>query len=171
MKSLFKITSFLLSLLSLYSCSISYTVNGSTIDYSRIKTITIEEIPNQAPLVHPPLSQLFTESLRDSFRRKTRLSENSNNGDIIISGAIVGYELTPVAVQEDAFSSSTRFTLTVSIDYLNQVDVEKSFSNKTFSSYTEFDSSRLFSDVQDALCKELVDDIIKQIFNATVEDW
>ena len=33
------------------SCSIKYKFNGATIDYTRIKTVTIEDFPNQAPLV------------------------------------------------------------------------------------------------------------------------
>ena len=49
------------------SCSISYKFNGATIDYTRIKTVTIEDFPNQAPLVYPPLSQMFSERLRENF--------------------------------------------------------------------------------------------------------
>lgn len=61
----------LLALIGLLdSCKISYTVHGSTLDYTRMKTFTIEEFPNQAPLVYPPLSQMITESLRDSFDGK-----------------------------------------------------------------------------------------------------
>lgn len=152
-------------------CSISYKFNGATIDYDRIKTLTIEDIPNRATLVYPPLSQMITEELRNSFRRQTRLEEVPQNGDITIEGAIIGYDLAPVAVQEDAFSALTKFTITVQISYYNAVDVEKSFQGRTFSSSVEFDSSQLFNDVQDALSKELITDIVKQIFNATVEDW
>ena len=155
----------------LCSCSISYKFNGATIDYTRIKTLTIEDIPNQATLVYPPLSQMMTEELRNHFRRNTRLSEISGNGDITIEGAIVDYNLIPVAVQEDAFSAMTKFTITVRISYINNVEPEKSFADRQFTSSAEFDSSQMFNDVQDALAKELLEDIVKQIFNATVEDW
>lgn len=154
------------------SCSISgYKFNGATIDYDKIKTITIEDIPNQAPLVYPPLSQMISEELRNTFRRQTRLEEVDQSGDIVLEGAIVGYDLIPVAVQEDAFSALTKFTITVQISYFNSVDSDKSFQNRVFSASTEFDSGQIFSDVQDALAKELLGDIVKQIFNATVEDW
>ena len=81
------------------SCSISYKFNGATIDYTRIKTVTIEDFPNQAPLVYPPLSQMFSERLREQFRRNTRLEPVQTNGDLVLEGAIVGYELTPMAMQ------------------------------------------------------------------------
>lgn len=153
------------------SCSISYKFNGATIDYTRIKTVTIEDFPNQAPLVYPPLSQMFSERLREQFRRNTRLEPVDANGDLILEGAIVGYELTPMAMQEDALSAMTRFTITVRVSYTNMVEEKKSFSGRTFTSSQEFDSNNLFSDIQEGLANELIDDLVKQIFNATVEDW
>ena len=153
------------------SCSISYKFNGATIDYTRIKTVTIEDFPNQAPLVYPPLSQMFSERLRDHFRRNTRLEPVDANGDLVLEGAIVGYELTPMAMQEDALSAMTRFTITVRVSYTNMTDEKKSFSGRTFTASQEFDSNNLFSDVQEGLADELITDLVKQIFNATVEDW
>lgn len=153
------------------SCSISYKFNGATIDYTRIKTVTIEDFPNQAPLVYPPLSQMFSERLREQFRRNTHLEPVDANGDLILEGAIVGYELTPMAMQEDALSAMTRFTITVRVSYTNMVEEKKSFSGRTFTSSQEFDSNNLFSDIQEGLANELIDDLVKQIFNATVEDW
>lgn len=153
------------------SCSISYKFNGATIDYTRIKTVTIEDFPNQAPLVYPPLSQMFSERLREQFRRNTRLEPVDANGDLILEGAIVGYELTPMAMQEDALSAMTRFTITVRVSYTNMVEEKKSFSGRTFTSSQEFDSNNHFSDIQEGLANELIEDLVKQIFNATVEDW
>lgn len=153
------------------SCSISYKFNGASIDYTRIKTVTIEDFSNQAPLVYPPLSQMFSERLRDQFRRNTRLEPVQTNGDLVLEGAIVGYELTPMAMQEDALSAMTRFTITVRVSYTNMVEEKKSFSGRTFTSSQEFDSNNLFSDIQEGLANELIDDLVKQIFNATVEDW
>ena len=152
-------------------CSISYKFNGASIDYTRIKTITIEDFPNQAPLVYPPLSQMFSERLREQFRRNTRLEPVDANGDLVLEGAIVGYELTPIAMQEDALSAMTRFTITVRVSYTNMEEEKKSFSRRTFTSSQEFDSNNLFSDIQEGLAQEMIEDLVKQIFNATVEDW
>ena len=60
--------------------------------------------------------------------------------------------------------------MTVSVHFENNANPKKNF-DKTFSAYTEFDSSSLFSQVQDDLVRQLTDDITKQIFNATAEDW
>lgn len=155
---------------SLSACSISYKFTGTSIDYTQTKTVSISEFVNQAPLVYPPLSQTFTEALRELFRRQTRLEEVAQAGDFTLEGAIVGYDLTPVAVQEDAFASMTRFTMSVSVHFENNANPKKNF-DRTFSAYTEFDSSSLFSQVQDDLVRQLTEDITKQIFNATAENW
>ena len=87
-----------------------------------------------------------------------------------IEGEIVGYELTPLAVQEDAFASETRLTMTVRMRFRNnKVDLpeteERISANRTFSSNTVFDT------VQDQLVGELIEEIVDQIFNATMSNW
>ena len=62
-----KIWLFCLIGLMVTACSISYKFNGASIDYTKVKTITIKDFPNQAPLVYPPLSQKFTEALKDIY--------------------------------------------------------------------------------------------------------
>jgi tRNA-dihydrouridine synthase B len=100
----------------------------------------------------------------------TKLQLVDQNGDMEIEGEIVGYQLTPLAVQEDAFASETRLTMTVRMRFRNNKtdapQMEETISaNRTFSSNTVFDS------VQDQLINELIDEIVDQIFNATMANW
>ena len=44
-----KIWLFCLIGLIVTACSISYKFNGASIDYTKVKTITIKDFPNQAP--------------------------------------------------------------------------------------------------------------------------
>ena len=71
-------------------CTISYKFNGASIDYTKVKTISIKDFPNQAPLVYPPLSQQFTEGVKDIYVRQTRLSLVRDNGDLQLEGEITG---------------------------------------------------------------------------------
>ena len=163
------LTSILLLLL-LSGCSIKYSLNGASIDYTKIKTVSIADFQNLAPTVYPPLAQRFTEDLKDRFRRQTRLRDIPTNGDLSIEGEIVGYDLSAEAVQENAFAAKTRLTLRINVRFTNKVNEEESFERE-FTSFGTFDSSQMFVDVQDQLCQELTKDIINQIFNATVENW
>ena len=165
-----KILFLLLLSLMASSCRISYSFRTASIDYELTKTLMIGHFVNQAPLVYPPLEQRFNEEMKDMFTRNTRLQLVNQNGDMEIEGEIVGYELTPLAVQEDAFASETKLTMTVRMRFLNnktdapQIE-ERISANRTFSSNTVFDS------VQDQLMGELIDEIVDQIFNATMANW
>ncbi len=162
------IISFMLVLLA--SCSISYKFNGASIDYTKVKTITIKDFPNQAPLVYPPLAQMFTEGVKDIYVRQTRLSMVRANGDLELEGEITGYDLTPMAVKEDAYSSKTKLTITVKVRYANRTNSEEDFE-QSFSAYREFDSNIMLQDVQDQLCREIIEELSDQIYNSTVANW
>lgn len=160
----------LLLMLLLAGCHIKYSLNGASIDYTKIKTVSITDFQNLAPTVYPPLAQRFTEDLKDRFQRQTRLRDIPTNGDLSIEGEIVGYDLSAEAVQENAFAAKTRLTLRINVRFTNKVNEEENFERE-FTSFGTFDSSQMFVDVQDQLCEELTKDIINQIFNATVENW
>ncbi|WP_297127371.1 LptE family protein [uncultured Porphyromonas sp.] len=160
----------LLLMLLLAGCHVKYSLNGASIDYTKIKTVSITDFQNLAPTVYPPLAQRFTEDLKDRFQRQTRLRDVPTNGDLSIEGEIVGYDLSAEAVQENAFAAKTRLTLRINVRFTNKVNEEENFERE-FTSFGTFDSSQMFVDVQDQLCEELTKDIINQIFNATVENW
>ncbi|HJA87248.1 MAG TPA: hypothetical protein H9778_00915 [Candidatus Parabacteroides intestinavium] len=171
MKSVRILISLVILFISLVTaCKISYTPNGASIDYTKVKTITIKDFPNQAPMVYPPLAQQFTEGLKDIYVRQTRLSLVNNNGDLELEGEITGYDLAAMAVQEDALSSRTKLTITVKVRYANRTNAEEDFE-QSFSAYREFDSSRMLQDVQDELCTEIIEELADQIYNATVANW
>ena len=103
-----KIWLFCLIGLIVTACSISYKFNGASIDYTKVKTITIKDFPNQAPLVYPPLSQKFTEALKDIYIRQTRLQLVNSNGDLDLEGEITGYDLC-VSDQADDYGACPLF--------------------------------------------------------------
>ena len=64
-------------------------------------------------------STKFTEALKDIYIRQTRLQLVGSNGDLDLEGEITGYDLTPMAVKEDAYASQTKLTITVRVRYAN----------------------------------------------------
>lgn len=152
------------------ACSISYKFNGASIDYTKVKTISIKDFPNQAPLVYSALSQMFTEQLKDIYIRQTRLEMVTNNGDLDLEGEITGYDLTPMAVKEDAYASQTKLTITVRVRYSNRANPDEDFE-QTFSAYREFDANQMLQQVQEELCTEIIEELVDQIYNATVANW
>lgn len=153
------------------SCTISYKFTDSSINYNVLKTVRITHFPNQAPLVYPPLEQRFNEELKDYFTRNTKLSFVNQNADIELEGEIVGYELTPMAVQEDGLSSETRLTVTVKVRFRNNKEEGKDKDNLSFSVFKNFSSNLLLDQVQDRLIEEINKEIVQRIFNETMSDW
>jgi hypothetical protein len=154
----------------LQSCVISYKFNGASIDYSKIKTISIADFPNMAALVHAPLSSNLSDGIRDLFQRQTRLQQVRRGGDLTIEGEIVGYQLTPMAVSADSYASETKLTLTIRVRFTNSVNPEEDFE-KTYSAYQTFDASQMLNDVQDELCSTMIQEIADLIYNDTVAKW
>ena len=152
------------------SCSISYKFNGSSIDYTKTKTISIFDFPNTAELVYPALSHEFSESLRDSYSKQTRLQVLKKGGDLHLEGEIVGYQLTPLAISTNSYASQTKITLTIKVRFSNEKNSEEDFE-RSYSASQTFDSSMLLTNVQDALVKLMIADIVDNIYNDTVAKW
>lgn len=151
------------------SC-VSYTFNGSAIDYTVYKTVNISEFPIRAALVYPPLQQTFENRLLDVVSRQTRLQEVEGPADLELTGEITGYSLSPQSVGEDAYATQTRLTITVRVKYIDHKN-DANTIDQTFSAYRDFSSSEMLTDVQDELCQEISKDLVDLIFNATFGNW
>ncbi len=160
----------LLSLLCLSGCSISYRFNGGTIDYSQIRSIAIADVVNRAPIVYPSFAGTFSEALKDMYTSRTRLEQVRREGDLELECVITGYDLAIGSVGQDNYADRTKFTVTVQVKYTNRVNEKESF-DRSFSAYRDFGRDRAFAQVQDQLLAEITEDLVKQIYNATVENW
>lgn len=152
------------------SCTISYKFNGASIDYTKTRSISIADFPNTAELVHPPLSQEFSEKLRDVYTKQTRLQVLKKGGDMHLEGEITGYQLTPMAISADTYASETKLTITIKVRFTNNKNPTEDFE-KTYSAYQTFDSNLMLNDVQDELLKTMIDEITDNIYNDTVARW
>ncbi|HIX44947.1 MAG TPA: hypothetical protein H9982_01870 [Candidatus Barnesiella excrementipullorum] len=159
-----------LIILLLSSCTISYKFNGASINYNLIKTISVSDFPIRAALVYPPLSEVFTNSLKDAYTQQTALQMVDVNGDLQVEGEITGYDLSPQAVGTDAYATMTRLTITVKVRFTNTKEPQYDF-DRTFSAYQDFSSTQMLTDVQDGLIETITDELVDLIFNATVANW
>lgn len=161
----------LLSVPCIFSTScVTYTFNGSALDYNIYRTVNIGQFPIRAALVYSPLQQTFENRLMDVVTRQTRLQEVEGPADLEMSGEITGYSLSPQAVGENAYATQTRLTITVRVKYVDHKN-EANNLDQSFSAYRDFDSTELLTDVQDELCQEISNDLVDLIFNATFGNW
>ena len=152
------------------SCKFSYSFTGSSVDYTKVSSISIKDFPNIAPLVYAPLSQQFTELLKDKYTRQTKLQVLREGGDYDLEGEITGYNFTSMAVTDGAYASQTRLTVAVRVRFTNNTNPEDDFE-RSYSAYQEFSNQSTIDQVQDELCDIIMKEIIDQIFNDTVANW
>lgn len=158
--------------LVLYSCSVKIGLAPITsIDYNKVKTISIADFENRAEYVYGPLAVEFNQKLKDMFIQQTRLRLVDSGGDLEISGEITGYNQYNEAVDASGFSSKVKLTLTVKVSYVNNTNHKDDFTDQQFSAFQTYDSSQLLTAVQDGLITVMVKDIAEQIFNSTVANW
>lgn len=158
--------------LVLYSCRIQIGLAPiSSIDYSKVKTISITDFENHADYVYAPLAIEFNQKLKDMFIQQTSLRLVDSGGDLEISGEIIGYNQYNEAVDASGYSSKVKLTLTVKVSYVNNTNHEEDFTDQQFSAFQTYDSSQLLTAVQDGLITVMVKDIAEQIFNSTVANW
>lgn len=164
------ISAVMLIMVALTGCRISYKFNGSALDYSVYKTISVSEFPIRAALVYAPLQPMFENQLLDYISKNTRLQTTDGASDLQIEGEITGYALTPQAVTQNALASMTRLTIQVRVKYIDNKD-EKNNIDQTFSAYQDFPATEMLSDVQDQLCEEITKELVELIFNSTLGNW
>ncbi len=151
-------------------CTVSYKFNGASIDYTKVKSISITDFPNMAELVYAPLSNMFSEALRDKYVRQTKLQLLRTGGDLDVQGEIVGYDYVPLSIGTDALAAQTRLSLTVNVRFMNRQNPEEDFEKRYTASQT-FDSNQMLNDVQDELLTLMIEEITDQIYNDTVANW
>ena len=152
------------------SCLLSYKFNGASIDYTKTKSISIADFPNNAALVNPNLSNALSEGIRDIYSRQTRLMMLPKNGDMELEGEIIDYTLTPMAISADTYAAETKLTLTIRVRFTNNKAPEENFE-KTYSAFQTFSSTRLLTEVQDDLCAAMIIELSENIYNDTVARW
>lgn len=170
MKSIFRMIAAVVAVLVIASCTISYKFNGASINYDKVKTISIANFPIQSAYVYPPLGVEFNQQLIDIYVQQTRLRQVDTGGDMDISGEIIEYSQRNKAVQADGLSSMVTLTVRVNVRFVNNTNHAEDFEQQ-FSASADYESTRQLIDVQDELIKEIVDDLVDQIFNATVARW
>lgn len=151
-------------------CTVKYSLSGASIPPDA-KTFSVAYFPNNAPMVAPTLSSALTEAIVEKYSRQTRLTQVDEGGDFAFEGEIVNYTSVTSSVSSGDYALQNRLTITVRVTFTNAIDPAMSFQNRTFSSYADYDSSRLLSEVEGELITTIVDQLATDIFQATASNW
>lgn len=155
------------------SCGV-YSFTGAS---TAAETIQVAEFYNNTDLAPANLAQNFTNDLKDYYQRNSSLSVVQDDGALRIEGAIVEYALRPMAPVSSGSNqladaaALTRLTIAVKASYEDNLVPKNSFKDRVFSFYADFDNAQDLTSVQEQLEKKIFDQIMLDIFNATVANW
>ena len=161
---------FALVLVVANGCSVMYSFNGASIDYSKTKTIQINDFPIRSSYVWGPMAPMFNNALKDQYANHTRLVQVKRNGDIKIEGEITQYTQRNKSVSSEGYSAQTELSITVNVRYTNNVNHKEDFERQFTASQT-YETTQSLNAVQEELVTQIIDDLVDQIFNATVANW
>ena len=164
-----KLALLLALMLSLSSCGI-YSFSGTSIQPD-VNTVTINLFEYKALKVNPTLSNDLTEGLKNRFRTMTRLEQVEMDGDLESTGEVTGYNVSASSITADEVAASNKLTISVKVSFINRKHPEDDFTDKSFSNYSEYDSTLSIDAVEANLTAEIVEKLVEDIFNASVAQW
>lgn len=165
------LSSFVLVSCVLVACTVSYKFNGSSINYDKVKTISFENFPNRsAAFVWGQMESMFNVALQDKFMQQTRLKQVRQGGDLELSGEITNYDAYNKGIGSDGYSTMAELRMTVNVRFVNNTNHTEDFEQQ-FSASREYNASQQLSAVQEEYVSQMIDEIVEQIFNATVANW
>lgn len=166
---------FLLALLPLSGCGV-YSFTGASLSPD-IKTMSIATFYDNSGQGPAGMGQNFTESIKDYFQQNTSLALVQTDGDLQMEGNIVGYRITPIAPTASGNANVAdqaglqRLTITVSVTFVNTKDETANFK-KSFSFYDDFNpNTESLTSAEPRLIETIFDQIVFDIFNASVANW
>ncbi len=155
------------------SCGI-YSFTGSSIPIG-VETFQVNYFENSAggkpgSTIEPGLDRDFTIALQDLIVNQTSLNLVNEGGDIIYSGEIIEYSVTPMAATAEIKAAQNRLTMAVMVSYENALNEEDNIE-KRFSFYYDFPGNLQVYDIKDSALEEIFERITQDIFNETLAKW
>ena len=154
--------------------SCKYSLTGIS---TAATSIQIDQFFNNTDLGPANLGPNFTNKLKDYYQRNSSLRVIPEQAELQIEGTITDYRLSPVAPVSSGSTNLpdaaafTRLTISLKANYVDNLKPENSFKDKTFSFYADFPNSQDLVAVQDDLERKIFDQIMLDIFNATIATW
>lgn len=159
-----------LALLLLAGCKVSYKFTGASIDYSVVRTISIETFQNRAAYQWGPMAMMLNEKISDVFIQQTKLTQVDRGGDLQLAGEITAYDQINKSISSDGYSAMVQLKMTVNVRFTNNKNHEEDFE-RSFSATRDYESSQQLESVQEELVTQMIAEIVDAVFNAALANW
>jgi len=152
-----------------YSCgTISFNMSGASIGDA--KTCQVVYFENRADIVLPRLAAQMTDALKEKIQSSTSLRLVNSNADVTFEGEITGYTIQPQQITAQSKAEKDRLTVTVKMKFTNILDTEASY-DKSFTRFDEYPGGDDINSHLEKLLKNILDEIMEDIFNEAFANW
>ncbi len=151
-----------------------YSFSGAA---TTAKTIAVDPFFNNTDLAPANIGQTVTNRVKDYYQQNSSLRVVPENGELHIEGIVSEYRINPIAPvantdpNQPQVAALSRLTIALKVTYEDTIEPKNSFKDRTFSFYKDFDNNLNFTVIQEDLEKKILDQILIDIFNATVANW
>lgn len=159
----------LLLLLPLNACRVNYSFGGGTF-HPDAKTLSIGLFDPRAPLSSPRMAQVLTETVRDLMQAQTPLTLIKAEGDYAYEGAIIGYDVQPIAIQSNETAAQNRLSITIQVRFTCRLD-EKQDTELTLTRFADYQSTNDLATVEEDLVRVISRQLAQDIFDRTLGSW
>jgi outer membrane lipopolysaccharide assembly protein LptE/RlpB len=163
-------TILLVLLAACWPVSFSFRDGSVPPEWKRFMVETFENSAPNAPIGYPPE---LTELVKDAIQNRVGLklvSDESEDPQIIITGIVSNYDVTPMALQPNDVAAKNRLTITAQFEIFISQPEEDVMELRT-TRFVDFDSSIDVSEAQAQLLQEINDQIIQDLINKLLSNW
>lgn len=132
----------------------------------------LENSASNAPINYPIE---LTEAVKSGIQNNTRLllAGENNKPQVTISGKILNYVVSPIALQEGDNASKNRLTVSATMDiYFDCPSDNYSHEMKVMSTrFVDFDADQDISSLESQLLTEINAQIVQDVINQLLSNW
>lgn len=151
------------------ACTVQYSFTGADIP-AEANSFSVRQFKIATPMAAPNYDLTITEAFKDLMLAQTRLDLVERKGDLQYEGTVTRYETGNAAVTGDELAALNRLSITVKVMYINTFEREKNFE-RNFTRFADYDSNQDFNAVEAELIEEINEQIIQDIFDASLGAW
>jgi len=151
-----------------------YSFSGAA---TSAKTISVEPFFNNTDLAPANIGATFTNKVKDYYQQNSSLRVIESSGELHIEGIVSDYRINAMAPvstgnpNDPNTAALSRLTIAVRVTFEDSLEPKNNFKDRTFSFFKDFDNNLNFTTIQEDLEKSIFDQILIDIFNATVANW
>jgi hypothetical protein len=135
-----------------------------------VKTFRVTYFENRAQYINPQLSPQVTERLKQKIINQTRLTGVQNeDAHYEIGGKVTSYMVTTSGISNQQ-AATQRLTVTVHIDFRNNLDPTKNFEADVSRNF-DFSASLTLTQAEAQLNETIIKNMVDEIFNRIFSNW